>query len=161
MAGFFGESDYYTGPPVTPQAIRAAEESFGVRLPASYLALLGERNGGVPRLRCFPTSFPTSWAPDHIGVDAILGVGGEWGIDNTDRGSRYMVAEWGYPDVGVVICDTPSGGHDTVMLDYTECGPEGEPAVVYVDEDRVPRRIAASFAEFAAGLIECPPPDLG
>jgi hypothetical protein len=61
----------------------------------------------------------------------------------------------------VVFCSTPSGGHDAVMLDYRDCGPEGEPAVVYVDEDRVPQRIAGSFDEFVAGLMECPPPDLG
>ncbi len=151
---------YYTGPPVTPESIGAAEESLGVRLPVSLVALLGERNGGALLRRCFPTPFATSWAPDHIGVDAILGVGGEWGIDS-ELGSRYMIGEWGYPDVGVVFCSTPSGGHDTVMLDYRECGPEGEPAVVYVDEDRVPQRIAGSFDEFVAGLIECPPPGLG
>jgi len=44
----------------------------------------------------------------------------------------------------VVICDTPSAGHDTVMLDYTDCAVDGEPAVAYIDEDRVPRRVAAS-----------------
>ena len=66
-----------------------------------------------------------------------------------------MIAEWGYPEVGVVICDTPSGGHDTVMLDYSEFGPEGEPAVVYIDEDRIPRRITDSFAEFVSQLTDC------
>lgn len=34
------------------------------------------------------------------------------------------------------------------MLDYSDCGPEGDPAVVYIDEDRVPRRVAGSFIEF-------------
>lgn len=161
-AGVFDdEDDYYTGPPATPETIGAAEESLGVRLPASYVALLGERNGGALLKRCFPTTFPTSWAPDHIGINAILGVGGEWGIDNPVGGSRYLIGEWGYPDVGVVFCSLPSGGHDAVMFDYRDCGPEGEPAVVYVDEDRVPQRIAGSFDEFVAGLMVCPPPDLG
>ena len=157
----FDDSDYYTGPPVTPDAVGAAEVSLCVRLPASYVALLGERNGGSPNRRCFPTPFPTSWAPDHISIDAILGIGGEWGIDSEDLGSHYMVAEWGYPDVGVAICAMPSGGHDTVMLDYRECGSEGEPAVAYVDEDRDPRQIASSFQAFVDGLIDCPPPNLG
>jgi hypothetical protein len=161
MTTFFDdEDDYFTGPPLTQEAIGTAELHLGVRLPASYLALLAERNGGVPRLTCFPTAFPTSWASDHIGIDAILGIGGERGIDSPVGGSRYMVAEWGYPDIGVVIVDTPSGGHDTVMLDYSECGPDGEPAVVYVDEDRVPRRIAETFADFIVGFMECPPVDL-
>ena len=41
------------------------------------------------------------------------------------------------------------------MLDYSESGPQGEPAVSYIDEDRVPRRIADSFSEFIVGLAEC------
>jgi SMI1-KNR4 cell-wall len=157
----FDDSDYFSGPPVTPVAVRAAEASLGVSLPAAYVALLSERNGGSPNRRCFPTPFSTSWAPDHIGIDAILGVGGEWGIDSVGLGSRDMVAERGYPDLGVVICAMPSGGHDSVMLDYRDCGPEGEPAVVYVDEDRVPRQIASSFEAFVEGLIDCPPANLG
>jgi hypothetical protein len=151
----FDGDDYYTGPAVTAEMIREAERSLGVHLPAAYVSLITDRNGGTLRRRCFPTPFPTSWAPDHIGVDALLGVGGEWGIDSDELGSRYMVAEWGYPDVGVVICAMPSGGHDAVMLDYRACGLDGEPVVVYVDEDRAPRQIAESFEAFVDGLIEC------
>lgn len=127
-----------------------------MQLPRSYVtALIEERNGGTLLRSCYPTTFATSWAPDHIEVRALLGVGGKWGIDSPNQGSTAMIAEWGYPPVGVVICDMPSGGHDAVMLDYSECGPEGEPAVVYIDEDRVPRRIAGSFEEFLAGLVDC------
>jgi hypothetical protein len=63
-----------------------------------------------------------------------------------------MIDEWGYPPVGVVICDTPAAGHDAVMLDYT--GP-GEPTVAYIDEDRIPRRVADSFADFLDALKNC------
>ena len=89
------------------------------------------------------TRFKNSWAPDHIEIQALRGIGGKWGIDSkTGLGSRDLILEWGYPDIGVVICDMPSGGHDTVMLDYSTCGPTGEPAVAYVDEDRIPRQLA-------------------
>ena len=66
-----------------------------------------------------------------------------------------MIAEWGYPDIGVVLFNTPSAGHDTVMLDYSDVGPEGEPAVAYIDEDRIPKRVANSFSEFINGLVSC------
>jgi hypothetical protein len=148
----FDEGSYYTGPPLDGDMVRRAEEALGVRLPRSYVDLLLQRNGGSLRPRCYPTAFPSSWAADHIGVRALLGIGGERGIDKM---SSYWIAEWGYPDIGVVLCDLPSGGHDTVMLDYSESGPDGEPAVVYVDEDRIPRRIAESFDEFVNGLVSC------
>lgn len=156
IAGLFTGNDYYTGPPLDADLLRRAEEDLGVRLPARYVELLTYRNGGTPRRRCFRTVFPTSWAPDHFEVSGIRGIGGEWGINSSSGlGSADMIAEWGYPAIGVVICDTPSGGHDTVMLDYSESGPQGEPAVSYIDEDRVPRRIADSFSEFIVGLAEC------
>lgn len=137
--------------PCDLQAVRAAEATLGVVLPPAYVDLLLQHNGGVPRHRRCPTPFPTSWDEDHFQVSRLLGVGGDDGIDS-QFGSAYMVAEWGYPDVGVVLFDTPSGGHDTVMLDYRRCGPTGEPAVVYVDEDRVPREVAPTFAAFIAAL---------
>ncbi|WP_214326079.1 SMI1/KNR4 family protein [Nonomuraea sediminis] len=84
---------------------------MGFRLPRSYINLLSQRNGGVPRKRCFSTAFMISWAPDHIEIDAIRGVGGEWGIGSSSGlGSAEMIAEWGYPEIGVVICVMPSGG---------------------------------------------------
>jgi hypothetical protein len=97
----------------------------------------------------------TSWAADHIEVAGLRGIGGDWGIDASALGSAAMIREWGYPDIGVVICETPSAGHDTVMLDYSACGPDGEPRVVYVDDDRKVRHLAANFAEFASRLVNC------
>lgn len=54
-----------------------------------------------------------------------------------------------------MLADAPSGGRDTVMLDYRNAEP-GRPSVVYVDEDRIPRKIADSFEEFAEGLTADP-----
>jgi hypothetical protein len=150
----FTDSANFTAPDITDEMVALAEERLGVRLPASYVRLLRIQNGGEPVRHCYPMPFPTSWAEDHIDVGAILGIGGTRGIDAEVGGSNYMIAEWGYPPIGVVICDTPSGGDDTVMLDYSSSGPE--PAVVYVDEDRVPQRIADTFDEFLAKLIKCP-----
>ncbi|QUX27433.1 SMI1/KNR4 family protein [Nocardiopsis akebiae] len=153
MTELFEDSDYYTGPPLDGEMVRRAEADLGVRLPRGYVEALLPRNGGTPRRRCYPTSFPTSWADDHFEISAIRGIGGDWGIDSaSDGGSPYLITEWGYPEIGVVVCHTPSGGHDTVMLDYSGCGPAGEPAIAYIDEDRVPRRIARSFGEFLARL---------
>lgn len=85
----------------------------------------------------------TSRSPRSSGIDGVYG-------------SRYLVVEWGYPDIGLVLCETPSGGHDTVMLDYRASGPLGEPRVAYVDEDRSDVVIAETFSDFIANLIDCP-----
>jgi len=156
MIEFESEGDF-TGPEVNDEMISSAESRLGVQLPRAYVELLRVRNGGVPVRRCCPVAFPSSWADDHIAISAILGVGGEWGIDAALLGSPTMIEEWGYPPIGVVICATPSGGHDTVMLDYR--ADATEPSVVYVDEDRVPRQIAATFEDFLTRLVQCPDDD--
>ncbi len=39
------------------------------------------------------------------------------------------------------------------FFEHPECGALREPAVVYIDEDRVPRRVAGSFEQFISGLV--------
>jgi hypothetical protein len=156
---WFDESDYFTGRPLTDDMAQDAEVVLGYKLPQSYLNLLRIKNGGTLRLRCYPTEAPTGWAKDHIEVDAVYGIAGKWGID-TEYGSRYLIAEWGYPEKGIVIGCTPSAGHEAIMLDYSFCGPEGEPRVVYVDtegHDEEPFIVvlAANFEQFLQNLTSC------
>lgn len=111
MTEFFEADDVYTGPPLDAELLHRAQQALHVQLPRAYIELLTRRNGGVPRRRCFPTDFSTSWASDHFEIRALLGVGGDWGIDSeSGQGSKVMIAEWGYPGVGLVVCDMPSGG---------------------------------------------------
>jgi hypothetical protein len=143
----------YVGPELTDGSVCAAEEALGYKLPAAYLRLLRVQNGGLPRRRCFPAG------RGYVEVTGLYGVGGWYGIDSPDRGSRYMIREWGYPEVGIVIAPTPWGGHDAVMLDYSECGPAGEPRVIHVETEAARPRVrvlATDFAAFLAGLVQCP-----
>jgi hypothetical protein len=146
------------GPELTDEMIRSAEAGLGYKLPDSYLSLLRTQNGGLPKRCCFPTPVPTSWARDHVRITGLHGIGGWLGIDNPQHGSRYMIREWGYPDVGVVIAYTPSAGHDTIMLDYSECGPRGEPRVIHVETECAEPRVlvlAPDFGSFVRGLVSC------
>ena len=143
----------YAGPGPTDELVRAAEGALGFRLPAAFLDLLRVQNGGLPRRRCFPVG------RGHVEITGLYGVGGFHGIDNPDRGSRHTIREWGFPDVGVVIAPTPSGGHDAVLLDYRECGPAGEPRVIHVETEgggSVLTVLAPDFASFAAALTDRP-----
>lgn len=153
---WFDDDDCDTGPPITDEMVRNAEKELGYKLPKSYIELLRVKNGGSPALSCFPTKEPTGWAPDHVEVMCIYGIGGEDGID-TESGSSYLIGEWGYPDVGVVIGMTPSAGDEAIMLDYSQCGPQGEPRVIYVDvetKDGKPHVVvlAENFEEFLQGF---------
>jgi hypothetical protein len=66
-----------------------------------------------------------------------------------------MQSEWGYPKLGICICDCPSAGHDMIMLDYRKCGPTGEPEVVHVDQESDYRVtfLAKDFETFVRGLV--------
>ncbi len=70
-------------------------------------------------------------------------------------GNELIIEEWGYPKLGVYICDCPSGGHDIVMLDYSKCGANGEPSVVHIDQelDYKATTLSADFESFVRGLV--------
>lgn len=158
LADFWDESAYFRSPEaITPERIHEAEAAVGYKLPEAYRQLLGSRNGGAPKRTCFRTKVSTSWAEDHIAISGIRGLGGKWGIDSSTFGSRAMAQEWGYPDIGIIVCECPSAGHDAVMLDYTECGPAGEPRVVHVEVETADGPditiLAPDFATFIRGLV--------
>lgn len=153
---------YMCSPP-TAEGISELETTLGYQLPASYLWLIRQHNGGAIHRHVFPTGEPTGWAIDHIAVGAILGTGKEVAAkeDHPEYGSAISV--WStsfvtrfrkYPPIGLMIAD-PVASEAEIFLDYRECGPTGEPKVVYVDSDRhfhiTP--LADSFEEFICGLI--------
>ena len=150
------DDTYFTGPALDELMIRRAESALGYKLPTSYVRLLRTRNGGTPVDDCFPTLVATSWAKDHVAISGIRGIGGDWGIDSPTLGSTRMIEQWGYPRIGVVVGECPSAGHDAIMLDYSLCGPTGEPRVVHVEtECDVPQitRLANDFESFIFGLV--------
>ncbi|HMU84832.1 MAG TPA: SMI1/KNR4 family protein [Leptospiraceae bacterium] len=158
LKAFWDSSVYFKSPEaLTPASIRRAEELLGYKLPASYVELLGTQNGGTPVNSCFPTTERTSWAEDHVAIAGICGIGGQWGIDSEDLGSRFMLEEWGYPNIGIVICSCPSAGHDAIMLDYSSSGNTGEPQVVHVNVETGGEPeitfLAKDFETFILGLV--------
>lgn len=160
LAAFWDDSgyaldSYVLGPP-DDGLIASVEEELGYKLPASYITLMKQHNGGVPHNTCFPTNVPTSWADDHVAITGIMGIGRDKSYSLCgDLGSPFMIEEWGYPDIGVVICDCPSAGHDVIMLDYRHCGKDGEPEVIHVDQeaDYEITYLAPDFETFICGLV--------
>lgn len=136
--------------------IAKIEAELGYKLPASYIQLMKMHNGGIPVKTCFPTTEPTSWAEDHIAVTGLFNIGFEKDYSlGGSLGSRFMIEDWDYPDIGVYFADCPSAGHDMIMLDYRKCGPQGEPQVVHVDQesDYKITFLANDFESFIKGLV--------
>ena len=151
---WYALKEYVSDPP-SDELIASVEEELGYKLPASYIWLMKQHNGGIPVNTCCPCDEPTSWAEDHVAITGIFGIGREKSYSLCgELGSQFMIDEWEYPAIGVAICDCPSAGHDMIFLDYRACGPQGEPAVVHVDQenDYQITHLADSFEEFIRRL---------
>ena len=151
---WYALKEYVSDPP-SDELIASVEEELGYKLPAAYIWLMKQHNGGIPVNTCYPCDEPTCWAEDHVAITGIFGIGREKSCSLCgELGSQFMIDEWEYPAIGVAICDCPSAGHDMIFLDYRACGPQGEPTVVHVDQENDYKitHLADSFEEFICGL---------
>ena len=137
------------------ELISYVEQELGYKLPESYIALMRQHNGGIPFRTCYPMTGYTGWAEDHTAIHGIIGIGRIKPCSLCGRfGSKFMIEEWEYPNIGIMICDTPTAGHTMIMLDYRKCGKDGEPEVVVVDQEHDNRIgfVAKNFETFIKGL---------
>jgi hypothetical protein len=156
---FWDDGDYakktYTDEKLTDIMIAEVERTLGYKLPAAYVQLMKERNGGIPKRTNHRTNTRTTWAEDHVAISGISGIGKTRRYSLCgEAGSKFWIEEWGYPAIGVYFADCPSAGHDMVGFDYRRCGPKGEPAVVHVDQewDYQITPVATDFTSFINGL---------
>src|SRR5688572_27815636 len=79
LSNFWEESDYafesYVSEPLTNEQINSIEQELGYKLPESYIELMNNQNGGIPKNCAFPTKERTSWAADHVAITGIMGIG--------------------------------------------------------------------------------------
>ena len=152
--GFWKDTDYafesYIGRDVTDADIKNAEAELGYTLPAAYIELLKNHNGGVVKKNCFIND-----------DDDCVYITGIYGIDRDKKysllgemGNEFWISKVKYPPIGIVVADTISGGHDMIFLDYRECGPTGEAKVVRVDQecDYSITLLADNFGDFIKNL---------
>src|SRR5262245_21704180 len=96
---FWGDSQYFTGPPFSDDLVRQLEQRCGYKLPATYLRLLRLRNGGSPRREYFHVEGLRGWDTGYLGIDSLRGVGDHfWSIEANHEN---------YPRIGLIVCDTP------------------------------------------------------
>ena len=116
------------GEPPSDELIAEIEKELDYKLPASYIWLMKQHNGGLIKKTDFLVTISNSWK--------IVWVTKFIKINSICDENQFMKNDWGYPDIGVAICDTPSAGHEMIFLDYRECGRQGEPKVVHRSEER-------------------------
>lgn len=160
LEGLWDDCDYsleeYVGEIPTDADFENVEASLGYRLPVSYKTLMKKHNGGILSKNIFENPLQRDWTPRSFSAESIYGVDCKKPYSLCgEMGSKFWIDEWKYPDIGIVICDTMSGGHDLIFLDYSDCGPEGEPCVVHIDQESDYERtyLADNFKDFIEGLF--------
>lgn len=157
--GFWDDCEYslekYVGNFPTDTDIAEIEAALGYRLPAAYKMLIKQHNGGMLTKDCIENPLQRDWSPKVFSVESIYGIDREKPYSLCgDMGSKFWISEWGYPDIGIAICGTMSGGHDMIFLDYSDCEAEDEPCVVHIDQesDYDVTYLADNFEDFVRGL---------
>jgi cell wall assembly regulator SMI1 len=149
LSEFWGKN-HYNHPPLTNDMILEAENSLNVKLPPLLVDLLQIQNGGYTKGFVFPMKQRTSWASDHVPLDALSGII----TDPSHRTAQnildteYMTTEWDLPAKQILLA---GDGHWWITLDYRN---GNEPQVRWLDVDSDEDiEIAASFDDFINGLI--------
>jgi hypothetical protein len=149
---------WWDGPSLTFELVKVAEGSLGVKLPQSYIDVLAVRNGGYLHLNSYLAV--TGSGVRRFSIPALMGIGGTHSIDSMRNGvclSDFLLNQWHYPNLGVVICHF---GHAGVVLDYSSSGPFGEPSVKFADVEGwgvlEVSSVANDFATLLSGLTVHP-----
>lgn len=145
------------GEPLTEAIILEAETKLGYKFPASYLNLMKSQNGGKLVKNVWLGEAINSTTEYQIVLEAFYSIGKEKESSLFGRFSNaFWYSEWGYPsDVGIIIAETISGGHDMLYLDYRDCEKDGEPkvAICFQESDYKIVVLANTFEEFLSRLI--------
>jgi len=147
----------YVSEPPTEELIASVEDELVFKLPSFYIAMMKLHNGGIPQNTCYPTGQNPTPNGDHITISGIRGIGREKRNSLCgEAGSRVVIENGGYPEFGVVICDSPSADQGVVMLDYRSSGNDGEPEVIHVDRTNGGKItwLAPNFETFVRGLVK-------
>ncbi len=145
----------YEGPPLTDAMVERAQRALGYRLPAKYIGVLRVQNGGYLVRSCYPSTQLTLFGGYYFSCPLLMGLGAENGIDSLHEGmtrNQRLIRSWAYPTSCVVFCHY---GHGGFLFDYRDCGPNGEPGILYANAEGAITQIysvAPSFADFFANL---------
>lgn len=144
-------------PKLTDAAIKRAEKQLGVKLPAPYLNLMRQQNGGKLRLTAIK---PKQRPPRFHTHRAVYEFNEVYGIHSRQYNNLVSQAETAHSewDVPPLLIPFDGDGHWWLCLDYRRCGPTGEPCITHFEPAELigerPKscRIADSFEDLLRGL---------
>lgn len=147
-----GQKSLYVGRAITDEMIKEAQNELGYQLPQSYLQFLKIQNGGIIHEHLIITDEPNDLYGDYLSITNIAGIDKQ-----AKRRSIYygkILIERGFVDIGIYVCNLLTD-HDWLIMDYRECGKNGEPQISHIcvdgDEPHI-QIIAKDFKTFIENL---------
>ena len=145
------EAKKYDCGPLDDEMVKKTEEQLGFKLPESYIYLMKKHNGGLLE----KTYLAIKNTDGFSDLEGIYGIGDKnysINIQNEDKAN--------YEANLISICSSNSG-HNNIYLDYNECGPQGEPRVIAIDNELYmedlnakPYVLAKNFEDFISRLCD-------
>lgn len=153
----YADEDPYHEATPNDEYIAAIEQKLGgYKLPAAYIELMKKHNGGYLKRDCFVMSEDNEWEAFNLSLSGLYALGEIARYSLLGEFGQESAKAWSYPNVGIYFADTISGGHDLVAFDYRQCGKQGEPSVVHIDQESnyCITQIAPHFTHFIKGLVD-------
>ena len=145
------DSKKYDCGPLDDETIKKTEDQLGFKLPESYIYLMKKHNGGLLRKNYLAIKNTDGFND----LDGIYGIG-----DNNYSVNQQNKDKYDHEENLISICDSNSG-HVLIYLDYSECGPQGEPRVIAIDDEtsavdpsEKPWILAENFEDFISRLCD-------
>ena len=145
------EAKKYDCGPLDDESIKKTEEQLGFKLPESYIYLMKKHNGGLLQ----KTYLAMKNTDGFWDLEGIYGIGDKYysiNYQNKDKAN--------FEENLISICSSNSG-HSNIYLDYSECGPQGEPRVIAIDNELdiedlniTPYVLAKNFEDFISRLCD-------
>jgi hypothetical protein len=145
------EAKEYDCGPLDDEMVKKTEEQLGFKLPESYVYLMKKHNGGLLQ----KTYLAMKNTDGFWDLEGIYGIGeNNYSINHQNKDKSDFEANL------ISICSSNSG-HSYIYLDYSKCGPQGEPRVIALDEESSmedlnenPYVLAKNFEDFISRLCD-------
>ncbi len=133
------------------EMIKKTEDELGFKLPESYIYLMKKHNGGLLQKNYLAIK----------NTDGFSDLEGIYGIGDKIYSINYQNKDRAYFEANLISICSSNSGHSNIYLDYNECGPQGEPRVIEIDNEfnmedlnAKPYVLAKNFEDFISRLCD-------